>query len=122
MVSKQHPESSERPTERLEEIVSRKCMSDTNVGVISNSLEKVTLRMCTMYAPPVVGKDVEDTQDDDQERSRPLGFEANSDHDASGKTEKRDKDTTYAPLALEDEANEQEYEQDTAGEEEAGDM
>lgn len=63
-----------------------------------------------MYTPPVVGKDVEDTQHDDQEGSGPLGLEADSDHDACGKTEKRDEYTTYAPFALKDESNEQEDE------------
>jgi len=71
-----------------------------------------------MYAPPIVGEDIEDTQHDDQEGSGPLGFEADSNHDACGKTEKRDKYTTYAPCALKNEANEQEYEQDAPSEEE----
>lgn len=71
-----------------------------------------------MYTPPIVGEDVEDTQYDDQEGGRPLGFEADSNHDARGKTEQRDKYTTYAPFALKNESNEQEYEQDASGKEE----
>lgn len=74
--------------------------------------------MCTMYAPPVVGENVENAQHDDQKGCGPFGFKADSNHDACRKTEERDKHTTYAPFALENEPNEQEYEQDASGEEE----
>lgn len=75
--------------------------------------------MRAIYTPPIVGEDVENTQQDDQEGSGPLGLEADSDHDACSKTEKRDKYTTYAPFSLKDEPNKQEYEQDAPGKEEA---
>lgn len=81
-------------------------------------LEEVTLRMFTMYAPPVVGKDIEHAQDDDQKGCGPLGFETDSDHDACGKTEERDEYTTYTPFALKNESKEQENEQDTSSKEE----
>lgn len=74
--------------------------------------------MCAIYTPPIVGEDIEDTQHHDQKGSGPLGFEADSDHDACGKTEKRDEYTTYAPFALKNEPKEQEYEQDAPSEEE----
>lgn len=47
-----------------------------------------------MYAPPVVGEDIENAQHDNQKGSRPLGFEANSHHGARSKTEKSDENTT----------------------------
>ena len=85
-------------------------MSDANYKSIKYLLEEIALRMCAMYTPPVVGKDVEDTQKDDQEGSRPLGFEADGNHDARGKTEKGDYYATHAPFSLKDESKEQEYE------------
>lgn len=74
-----------------------------------------------MYTPPIVGEDIENTQHDDQEGSRPLGFEADSNHGTRGKTEKRDKNTTYTPFSLKNEPKEQEYEQDASSEEETRD-
>lgn len=73
-----------------------------------------------MYAPPIVGKDIEDAQHNDQEGRGPLGFEANSNHDACGKTKQRDENAAYAPLSLNNEPKEQEYKQDASGEEETG--
>ena len=72
-----------------------------------------------MDAPPVVSKDVEDAENEDEEGGRPLGLEANSDHSASAETKDRDENTHEAPLALEDEAKEQEDEEHTTGQKEA---
>jgi hypothetical protein len=69
--------------------------------------------------PPVVGPNIEKTQDDNKEGSRPLGFEANGNHNASGEPNKRNKDTEQAPFTLNDEAKEKEDKQDTPCEEEA---
>jgi len=39
-----------------------------------------------LYAPPVVRENIEDAQNNDKERGRPLGLEANRNHGASDKT------------------------------------
>ena len=75
--------------------------------------------MCGMHGPPVVGKYIEDTQDNDEECSGPLGLEADGNHDASGKTNDRDKDTDDVPFALKNEAKEEENEKNTTGKKEA---
>jgi len=65
-------------------------------------------------APPIIGKYVEDGQQYNQEGCGPLGLETNSDHDAGGEAEQRHEDTTDAPRTLEDKANEEEDQEDTA--------
>ena len=75
--------------------------------------------MRTVDAPPVVDEHVEDTQNDDKERRRPLGLETNRNHRAGGKTNKRDQRTPNAPFASERETDEQEDEEDTACQQEA---
>ena len=75
--------------------------------------------MCGMHGPPVVGKYIEDTQDNDEECSWPLGLEADGNHDASGETNDRDKDTDDVPFALKNEAKEEENEKNTTGKKEA---
>lgn len=69
-----------------------------------------------MHAPPVVDEDVEDGEESDKEACTPLGLESDGDHDAGDKTDERDDDTGKCPVALEDESNEQEDEEDTASE------
>jgi len=69
-------------------------------------------------APPVVCENIEDTQNDDEEDSRPFDFEANSDHDTGGETEEEDKHPRDTPFALNDKFKEEEDEEDTAGKEE----
>jgi len=68
------------------------------------------------YRPEVVDKDVEDAQDGDEDDGAPLGLETHNDHDAGDESDHDDRHATNAPLAGEDEANEQENEQDAAGE------
>lgn len=72
-----------------------------------------------MYRPPVVGEYIEDTEHENQEYSSPFGLESDSNHAAGTKTKDRNKETSNAPLSLEDETKEEEDEQDTAGKEEA---
>lgn len=74
--------------------------------------------MQRVHAPPVVGKHIEDTQNDNEEDGGPLGLEANGDHAAGGKTEYGNEYSGDAPCALEDEPEKQEYEENTAGEQE----
>lgn len=68
-----------------------------------------------MYAPPIVGKHVEDTQHDDQKGGRPLGFKADGNHGACGEAKESEEYTSYAPFSLKNEAQEQEDEQNASG-------
>jgi hypothetical protein len=61
--------------------------------------------------PPIVGKGVENAQNDDKESGRPFSFETNGDHTARSQTEDRDEEAGDTPLSLDNEAKEQEYEQ-----------
>lgn len=69
---------------------------------------------------PVVDEHVEDTQERNQEASRVLCLEAHSDHDARAEPDDRDEHASKGPVALEDEADKEEDEQDSACELEAG--
>jgi len=71
-----------------------------------------------VHAPPVVGKDVENTEDQNEERCRPLSLETNSNHDAGTKTNDRNKDSDQAPFTLDDETKEKEDKKHTASKEE----
>ena len=82
-------------------------------------LEEIPLGVSAVDAPPVVDKDVEDAEDEDEERGRPLGLEADGNHRARGETDERHKEPSDAPLAAEGEANEEENEQDASRKEEA---
>lgn len=84
--------------EDLEEVVLRKVL----VGVVG------------VQCPPVVDVEVEDAEDEHQHNSRELGLEANNDHDAGNQSEQASNDSPEAPVATEDEANEEEDEQDTS--------
>lgn len=75
--------------------------------------------MCGVYAPPVVCEHIEYTQNDDEEDSRPLGFEANSHHAAGSETEERYEHSCNAPSTLKDKAEEQEDEEDATSKQEA---
>ena len=68
------------------------------------------------YRPEVVDKDVENAQDGDEDDGAPLGLETNNDHHAGNETDHDNRHATNAPLAGEDEANEQENEQHATGE------
>lgn len=72
-----------------------------------------------MDTPPVVDEYVEYAKDEDKERGGPSRFEAYCDHDASSKTDDRYKEAGDIPFSLDDEPNEEEDKEDTAGEEEA---
>ena len=78
--------------------------------------------MLAGHAPPVVGEDVEDGEDEDEEGRGPLRLEADGDHCARREADERDEDTDEAPFALEDEADEEEDQEDAAREEEAADQ
>jgi len=72
-----------------------------------------------MYAPPVVGEHVEHAQEEDEESSRPLRFEADSNHTARSQTNDRHKHSSNAPLSLNHESQKEEDEQDPTGKKEA---
>ena len=74
--------------------------------------------MCRVNSPPVVGKDVEDAQHNNEKRGRPLGFEPNSYHDARGKANNRNKDADKAPFSLENKPKEKENEENSASKKE----
>lgn len=60
--------------------------------------------------PPVVGKHIEDTEDDHEECGGPLGLEANSYHHAGSKANNGHENTHDAPFTLDHEAQEEENE------------
>ncbi len=68
--------------------------------------------------PPIIHGNVENTERDDEECCRPLGFEANGNHNACNKTEQREERASDAPFALENKAEEKEDEEDAAREKE----
>ena len=63
-----------------------------------------------MNTPPVIDEDVEDTENEDKECGRPLRLEANCNHGAGGKTDKRHEETSNAPFTPEGKSNEEEDE------------
>ena len=71
-----------------------------------------------MHRPPVVCKDVEDTQHNNQECGGPLGFETNGNHSACTHTNNGNNDTNDTPLSLQNETKEKEDEQDTSSKQE----
>ena len=75
--------------------------------------------VCRWYTPPVVGENVENAKDEDEECSGPLGFEADSDHDAGDEAYYGDKDTGDIPCSLDDEAEEKEDKEHTSSKQEA---
>lgn len=77
------------------------------------------MRVGRNHAPPVVGEYVEDAEDDDEEYSGPFGFEADGDHSACAESEDGDEYAADGPLALKDEAKEQENEEDASSKQEA---
>jgi len=94
--------------------------STTRDHRIRYALEEVALRVCRVHGPPVVDKDVEDREEDDEEGRRPLGLEADGNHDARSEADHGHEHTRDGPLALDDETNEQEDEEHTSRELEAG--
>lgn len=67
-----------------------------------------------MNAPPVVNENIESGEQQHEERSTPLCLEANRDHDACSQSKNGNNDTCNVPVALEDEADEQEDEEHTS--------
>jgi hypothetical protein len=73
-----------------------------------------------MYSPPVVHKYVEQREEDNEETSGPFGFEADRYHDASRKTNKREDYTGKVPFSLKGYSNEQEDQENSTSQLEAG--
>jgi len=71
-----------------------------------------------VYAPPVVGENVEHAQNEDKECSRPFRFESNGDHGTSPESNDGDKYANESPLSLKDKSNKEENEEHTSGEKE----
>lgn len=81
-----------------------------------DALQEIALRVRRVDRPEVVREDVEDAEDEHEERRGPLGFEAYRNHDARSKTNDGDEDSRDGPFALQDEADEKEYEKNAARE------
>lgn len=92
--------------------------SDDGKSLEEVVLEEVALRVGGVDGPPVVGKDIENAQDEDKEASRPLRLEADRNHNASAHADNGDQNTHDRPFTLDDESEEQEDEENTSGEEE----
>ena len=65
------------------------------------------------YRPEVVYQKVENTQDDNQHGRTELCLETHYHHHTRYKTQGGHNDPPYAPLATENKANEQEYQEDS---------
>jgi hypothetical protein len=65
---------------------------------------------------PVVDQHVKDAQKRHQKARRVFSLEAHSDHDARAETNDRNEHASNGPVALEDEADEEEDEEDAASE------
>lgn len=87
--------------------------SDENIENINSSLKEITLRMCRVNAPPVVNENVENGQDNNEKRSRPLSLESNGNHPASPKADQRHDEPGDGPLTLNHKPKEKENEEDT---------
>lgn len=103
--------------ENLEEVV----LGEVLVGVVFVELGRLLVqaqhnaRTVGTYGPEVVGQDVENAEDQNQQGSTELGLEANDNHDARNKAKKRHNHTPEAPLSSEDEADEEEDEEHATG-------
>lgn len=78
------------------------------------SLKEITLWMRGVNAPPVIDEDVEDWKDNNEERSRPLGLEPNSNHSARRKADQGHNETGDRPSSLNHKTKEEENEEYTA--------
>jgi hypothetical protein len=74
-------------------------------------LGKILVRVVRVQRPEVVDQDVEHTEDNDQQNRAELGLEPYNHHDAGHEANQADKDSSKAPVAAEDKANEEEDEQ-----------
>ena len=79
-------------------------------------LRKVPVLVVFVQGPEVVDHEVEDGQDNHQHYSAELCLEAHNHHDAGDKTECANKNSAKAPLAGENESDEQEDEKYPSGE------
>lgn len=52
-----------------------------------DSLKEVPCGVCRVDTPPIIHGNIENTEGDDQEYCRPLGLEANGDHNARDEAE-----------------------------------
>lgn len=77
---------------------------------------EVLVRVVGVQRPEVVDHDVEHAKDNDKHDGAPLGLESDNHHDASNKSKQANSDPPEAPVATENEANEQENEEDTTRE------
>jgi hypothetical protein len=76
--------------------------------------------MLVMYSPPIVHKYVEQREEDNEETSGPLGFEADRYHDASRKANQGEDYTGKIPFSLKGYSNEQEDQEHSTSQLEAG--
>jgi cobalamin biosynthesis protein CobT len=100
------------------------CSERNTHSLLTQGLEKVVSleiqrRVGRVQRPPVVDEDIGDAQDSDQQTGTPLGLESDGDHDASGKSEKRDNGSEQGEFPLEGESDEKEDEEDSSSELEA---
>jgi hypothetical protein len=79
-------------------------------------LGEVLVRVVRVQGPEVVDQKVEDAEDDDEHNGAELGLESNDDHNAGNEPKQANTDPPEAPVATEDEADEEEDEQDTTSE------
>ena len=68
------------------------------------------------YRPEVIHNHVENTQDQHQHHSAELSLEAHHHHHTRNKPQAGNHDPAYTPVTGEDEADEEEYQEDTASE------
>ena len=83
-------------------------------------LEEVPLRVSRVNTPEVVDEHVEDAEQPDEEAGAVLCLEADGNHDARAEADDGDEHAGERPVALKDEADEEEDEQDATRELEAG--
>lgn len=69
-----------------------------------------------MCRPPVVHQEVENGEQEDKEGGGPSCLEAYGNHDACAEAEDGNKDAEYRPVALQDEAEEEEDEENPSSE------
>ena len=81
--------------------------------------EEIALRVRRVDGPEIVCDDVEYAKNENQEGCRPLGLEADGNHDAGYESDDGYEDASNGPLALDDESEEEEDEKYTACKEEA---
>jgi len=74
--------------------------------------------MGRVHGPELVDEEVEEGQDEDEEDSGPFRLEANGNHHAGSEAKDGDDNAREAPLALKDEAQEEEDQENAASEKE----